>query len=550
MKDGYWASIGQERTLTRRRALGLAAGVLSGAALLAACGDEDESDGQTDEASQSRDEPRRGGRFGYNSADVYNLNIVSSWREGTLLGGVTVYDHPLTAREDERRFVLEAMESIELPDPRTVVMKLKQGMTYHNFPPVNGRAVKADDIVATQQYVTGLADAFDKNFQANVLDNAQATDDRTVVFKLKTPSAYIFGASALGNPNSQGIIPKETLDNLATQRQVGSGPYYLDEYQINNRYLYKRFDKFREAGKGLPYIDEKEIFVFTDIAPVEAAFKSEQIHEWKGVPRGQLDRLERELGSKATSYKAPGVQPNCFHLNMERGLPWQTDIRVREAFWRLTNRQQVLDLVHAGRGVIPPGLLPAGLKAYQLDPKDTEAFFKTDIAKAKQLLSAANFDLNKEYRILGYTTDQTPQVWQQQLSQGGIKTRIEGVTSNEIFNRWGANDFDTTLTGSPNDNTPYQALRLQHTKNWSTVFTHFGLQDPAIDALIEKSEQAVDAQENIRLVKQVQTEAIKKFSSSYYILTLDYYDFVNSRIKGWEVVQSYPQKRHQIWFSS
>jgi len=545
----YWNSVVNKRTITRRRALGLAASGLGGAALLAACGGSSDSTPSPDgDTAQTEGTPKSGGRFGTNTADVNNLNIVSSWREGTQLGGATVYDRPLTAREDERRYVLEAMESIEQSDPLTVVMKLKAGMVYQNLAPVNGRAVKADDIVATQTYVTGLADAFDKNFQVDTLDSAQAPDDRTVIYKLKKPSAYVFGGSALGNANSQGIIPKETLDQLSTQRQVGSGPWYLDEYSINSRYLYKRFDKFRDASKGLPYFDEKEIFVFTDIAPTEAAFKSGQIHEWRSAPPAQLDRLERELGGTAKFYKAPGVQPYCFHLNMERGLPWQTDVRVREAFWRATDRKQILDLVFAGRGVVPPGLLPAGLKAYQLESKDTEQFFKTDVAKAKQLLSAASFDLGKEYRVLGYSHEQTAQAWQQQLSQVGIKTRIEGVTSNEIFNRWSANDFDTTITGSPNDNTPYQALRLQHTKGWSTVFRHFGLQDSAIDALVEKSEQAVDPEENVKLVKEVQMEAIKKFSSSYYYLTRDYYDVVSAKIKGWEVIQSYPNYRSQAWF--
>lgn len=554
---GYWAALTTKRTVTRRRALGLAASGLSGAALLAACGGDDDDSASTPggtsptatvAAAQSEDTPKRGGRFGNNTADIANLNIVSSWREGTQLGGATVYDRPITAREDERRFVLEAMESIEVPDPLTVIMKLRPGMVYQDTAPVNGRAVRADDIVATQEYVTGLEDAFDKTFQRDQLERAEAPDDRTAIYTLKKPNAYTFGYSALGNANSQGIIPRETLDNLSTEPQVGSGPWQPDTWTINNKYLYKRFEKFRLADQGMPFVDEKEIFSFTDIAPIEAAFRSEQIQEWVFPPVGQLDRLEKELADFATLYTVPGVQPYCFHLNMENGLPWQDDVRVREALWRLTDRAEVLDLIFDNRGVLPPGLLPAGLTAYQLDSSETAQYFKKDIAKAKQLLSAADFDFSQEYRILGYVHEQTPQVWQQQLNKGDINTRVVSVTSNEIFNYWQGNDYDTTITGSPGDNTPFQALRLQHTEGWSTVFTNFGLQDPELDALIELSEETIDAEENIRLVKEVQLRALKAYSSSWYILTRDYNDLVNSKVQNWEVIQAYPKYRYNIWF--
>ena len=41
--------------------------------------------------------------------------------------------------------------------------------------------------------------------------------------------------------------------------------------------------------------------------------------------------------------------------------------------------------------------------------------------------------------------------------------------------------------------------------------------DPQIDALIENFEQAVDYEEQVKLVKQAQLEAVKKFSSCYLV---------------------------------
>jgi ABC-type transport system substrate-binding protein len=236
-----------------------------------------------------------------------NYNAVTNWTEGTNLGGILVYDRPLTSREDSRRFVLEGMESIELKDPLTLVMKIRPGSVYANIAPVNGRAVEAEDIVMTQQYEKDVPNAFDKTFVNSFLDRAEAVDKQTVVYHLKRPSAYLFGGQMLGSGTGQPIIPRETIGpGLDGGIQVGSGPYVVAEQRRDVSYLYKQSPTYwqQKSNPKLPYIAEQAVMFIVDRSAPEAAFYGGQLDRWIPTP-AQMKTAKGRLSKDYFFYERP-----------------------------------------------------------------------------------------------------------------------------------------------------------------------------------------------------------------------------------------------------
>ena len=580
MAENYWDKITTNR-MVRRRLLRSGAALSVGAAALAlvGCGDDDEAGGQApvsttapgatsapsatatsappDETAKvgnfttSDGPPQPGGRFSFQWATSQNYNPVSNWSEGTWLGGDNVFDRPVTSREDERRFVLEAMESIETPDPLTLIMKLKPNQVFHDLPPVNGRALVAQDVVASQDYANALPNSFDRTFHNDFFMSAEAPDDLTVIYNMQKPNAYLFSQNMLGSGTGQPIMAPETFDEIDSSIQVGSGPYFVADAQLSINFLYKKHQRFRETAKGVPYIDEREVKFIQDSAAIEAAFRGGQLDMMRNATPSQVDRVPKDMGDKASLYTVAGLSPSYWHMNMYRDFPWQTDIRVREAFWRLTNRQQMLDLGIAGKGVLPVGLLPAGLTAYQLNWDDIKEFYREDVGEAKKLFAAANMDLDKTWDCMastGGTTEATALVWQQQLLRADIKTKVNTVTGGaQLFQRWTDNDWEIMVQNSPGTDTPGQALRNLHSVGWSDTYWRFGVRDAEVDRLIEESEATLDFEENVRLVTEVQLRAIELYSPTYMTYTQERNWIFSDRVQNYELTQVVPSYHHEMW---
>jgi peptide/nickel transport system substrate-binding protein len=556
------------RRPSRRRVLqgGVSLVAGSAAAFLLACGGDDNNeetqsttggDQGTAAADTGAGTPTSGGRLleSWNTS-TNSLNPVTDFNAGHYLLGVKVYDRLISTRlgkDTAREYVLEAAQSVEQPDPTTIVFRLRPGLTYQDRAPVNGRAVSADDIVKTQTYVRDNPRAENNSFQTTSMQSVEAPDAQTVVFRLKAPNAYAFAQTQLANAGAQCIIPQELLNNLETNWSVGSGPYQLAEYELNVRYLFTRFPGYRDADKGLPYIDEREFRIITDSAAGESAFRSEQLHAWNAPLPAVAETLKKDLSNKINMDEFLSLSMVTFSANVNKA-PFN-DARVREALYRILNRQQYLDLLEGGQGKVPPGTLSIGLEDYQLDPKQTEKYWKQDPRAAKQLLEAAGYDFNREVEMSTLNSprnNQGMEIFQEQASQAGIKVRITPMPFAEwLQQKIATGNWETWYAQHPAYDTPQVPLRLQATKTYNAHQWN-GLRDPHIDAMIETSEQTLDKDERVKQVKEIQIALLEKYTP--FIVTHNPMTYWArwKYVENWERNPAYPTQpmyRTELWLN-
>jgi peptide/nickel transport system substrate-binding protein len=154
-------------------------------------------------------------------------------------------------------------ERWEALDDTTYVFHLRQGVKWHNKPPVNGRELVAEDVKFTyNRFLTEPGNPL--RFMLDPVDRVEVVERYTVKFLLKEP--FVWLVNVLANPTGTWIIAREVVEKYGDLKQaesaIGTGPFLLERYEPNVKTVFKRNpDYFRTSE---PYVDGVEWLVLED----------------------------------------------------------------------------------------------------------------------------------------------------------------------------------------------------------------------------------------------------------------------------------------------
>ena len=145
-------------------------------------------------------------------------------------------------------------ESWEDPDPLTYIFKIRDGVFWHDKAPVNGRQLTAHDVAYSWQRLLFGVDGGESSPDCpggfdicNIKwESVTATDDSTVVFKLKEPSLVAFSRMLVADHGY--IVAREVVQQFGDiqdwRNVTGTGPYQLTDVLEGSSWTYTRIDDY------------------------------------------------------------------------------------------------------------------------------------------------------------------------------------------------------------------------------------------------------------------------------------------------------------------
>ncbi len=430
----YWDRIVAQR-ISRRRALQMAAigGASAGAIAVVGCGSSKSGTNTpaagTTPGGGTNAKPFLGGtlrsalsdtqsKFDAQKFPTFTVQTINSFSYSRLLKSASGPQDPNKqdlglANADWYRPVPDLASKVETVDPTTFIFTLQPGAKWQNVPPLNGRAVTADDIVQAFAYYRSARP--DKGNNLAAVDTLTASGTNQVQVKLKQP----FGPFLIimSSPSDFWIYAPEmikTPDKL-NSTMVGTGPFILRNYQQGVGAKWDKNPDWWEKdtqGNALPYVDKLDFPVIPDKNNEFSQFVAGRL-ETLTVPADLVSSLQSQKSDAHFTKTIANLLNFLFFppAAYEANQPPFNDERVRQAVSLALDRKGLIALASGNAGGKKHNLINAGFLWY-LDPESTDmgasaAFFKRDVQKAKQLLSAAghtSIDVDFHYPNNAYVT--------------------------------------------------------------------------------------------------------------------------------------------------
>lgn len=411
--------------------------------------------------------------------------------------------HNTLINNNDGEFENNLTESYEQTDDVTWVFHLRQGVKFHN-----GEELKASDVKFT--YTRAVESSYTSE-KVQWISEINTPDDYTVELKLSAPVQDIL--FFLADKTLSILNEKAVIENPEDGFKIGTGPYVLREWVLNDHTTVDRFaDYFGEQP-------QSEVITFRIIPEASARLISLQTGEIDvclfparidlDTVRGNSDLQLMEVGGDTMHYLT---------FNTTRA-PFD-DVRVRQGLAYAVDREKVIEVAAEGNGVPAYSFFSPG---YGLT--EEVEHYNTDMDKAIALLKDAGYSESNKLSFTMSVSGDVKLLQAQAIQQcfnatGLVDMKIESMELTALKALFKDANYDASLYNWANENAgPDMNVRpLLHTGSGSNR-SHFG--DAAIDELMDKALVEVDDTARLALYAEIQKDVIDQLP----IMPL-YYDTV------------------------
>ncbi|MBM7693129.1 peptide/nickel transport system substrate-binding protein [Peribacillus deserti] len=379
-------------------------------------------------------------------------------------------------------------EKAENPDPNTWVITLKKGIEFQDGTEFNAEAVKY-----TFDKIKDPKTAAPRASLLEPIQSIEVKDPQTVILKTEKPYGPML--AALTHSNAAIVSPAADKKQDLMKDPVGTGPFkFKAKENGEDIVLEANKDYWQEA----PKLKKVTFKVVPEITTAVSMLQTGKVNFLDNVTAELLPRVEK-LNNVNIEKKA-GTPVYYLAFNMEKEPMNNPEFRKAVAY-ALDTEGYVKKL--RGLGVKSSSFIGPELFGY--DKSSEDKAIKFDSAKAKEIVKANGFDKQQITLLAANTAGymNMAEVFQAQLSEAGMKVKIETLEWGTYLEASQNGKFDLTVAGWSNvtgDGSELLFPRL-HSKNAGA--TNVGrYKNPELDKLIEQSRSTVDQNERKQYLKQ------------------------------------------------
>ena len=369
------------------------------------------------------------------------------------------------------------------PDGLTWTLNLRDGVKWHDKPPVNGRAFTSADVAWNIDFQ--LKGGALKPFWEGITH--QEPNLSTIVIKMAEPHPDFLTQLAY---RTNVMAPHEVVDQNLDFKQVaiGTGPLVVQEFKPGvSMTLARRTDYYDVGadGKPLPYIDGLQETGLADRVAITTALRTGQL-EYGSVDTAQeLQEFQKTQRDRWRFSTPVGTLIRSVWFNPTKK-PWD-DVRLRRAVSLAIARDDVIQAARGGSAV-PSGFMPVGFPAaWSFETLKTK--FKQDVEGARKLVADAGYKPGELPAPIVTTQDysQEAEVITENLKAIGMNANVDvretgagGASTTVILARG-----DFSLLYGPTPTAFFPDFYMHTILHGSSPQDYIRLKDPEIDRLAQ-----------------------------------------------------------------
>jgi peptide/nickel transport system substrate-binding protein len=441
---------------------------------------------------QAQNERGTGGTLRVAMDSPVNLDPATGSNDPEVLLNRTIYDYLVETLPDSTLGPNLAHDWDISDDGLTYTFYLVEGVTFHD-----DSAFTAADVVFTYnrlQEIGSPAAALMGEFEV------EALDDYTVVFTLPQVNAdFMYGvASRFAAIIQDGMeTPNEIDADGGFSNFNGTGPFVLSEYSAGERAVFLPNENYWIEGQ--PYLASLEFLFIDDTLTQIDALRGGAVDFIFKLDVDQVAPLEDEAG--ITILEIATNQHPVIRIRSDEGALGE-DVRIRDAFKLATNRQELLETVQEGYGVIGNNDPIGPLYADFYDGSIEQTGY--DPAAACELIQEATGEdrLFSEFYVVDVFNYQSMAVaLQQQWEQGCIDVNLLMREPGIYFADTEWLEVDLGITNWGDRPIPQSYLTEAYVTGGPFNETHFS--DAEMDELVAQAAVTTDIAERAAVYSQI-----------------------------------------------